>query len=76
LKLSQFHQLAAEEFGEGFASVVISDTRLTSKQDLTPAELLEAGEDPREIWFALCAHLGVPKDRWHGKPKTKQHAEN
>jgi len=76
LKLSQFHQLAAEEFGEGFWSVIFSDTRLTSMEDMTPAELLAAGEDPKEIWLALCTHLGVPKERWHGKPKTKQHAEN
>lgn len=76
MKLSQFHQLVEEEFGAGFAAVVLADTRLTEKSDKTPLELVAAGDDPKEVWLALCSHLGVPKERWHGKTKTKQHAEN
>jgi hypothetical protein len=76
VKLSQFRQLVDEEFGPGFAAVILADTRLTDKSDKTPLELLKTGDDPKEVWLALCSHLGVPKERWHGKPRTKQHAEN
>ncbi len=76
MKLSQFRQLVDEEFGPSFAAVILADTRLTEKSDKTPLELLKTGDDPREVWLALCSHLGVPKVRWHGKPRTKQHAVN
>jgi len=75
LKLSQFRQLVDEEFGPAFAAVVLRDTRLTDRSDKTPMELISEGENPKDVWLALCAHLGVPKERWHGRPKTKQHAE-
>jgi hypothetical protein len=64
-----------DEFGKSFSSILISDTRLTVMFDKTPAELLALGEDPKDIWLAICAQQGVPKERWHGKPKTKQHAD-
>ena len=76
MKLSQFRQLVDAEFGPSFAAVILADTRLTDKSDKTPLELIKSGDDPKEVWLALCAHLGVPEERWHGKPRTKQHAEN
>ena len=76
MKLSQFRQLADDEFGKAFAAVVLADTRLTASSDKTPLELISEGEDPKDVWLTLCLHLGIPKERWHGKPKTKQHAEN
>lgn len=76
MKLSQFRQLVDEEFGASFAAVILADTRLTAKLDKTPLELMASGEDLKEVWLELCAHLGVPKERWNGKTKTKQHAEN
>lgn len=55
--------------------MVLSDTRLTSHQDLTPLQLLERGVDPKEIWHAICVQLEVPVERRQGKNKTKRHAE-
>jgi hypothetical protein len=75
LKLSQFHELINDEFGAGFSGVIASDTRLTELRDATPNELLSQGEDPREVWLAICRHLDVPKERWQGKLVTKRHAE-
>jgi Protein of unknown function (DUF3046) len=75
VKFSQFQSLLEDEFGSGFTSVILNDTRLTEFADLTPSQLLDAGEDPRQVWFGICRHLGVPKDRWHGKSKPKRHAE-
>lgn len=75
MKLSQFHELLIDEFGADFAQVLLHDTRLTQLSDLTPKELISLGEDPKDIWLAICSSQGVPKDRWHGKPKTMRHAD-
>jgi hypothetical protein len=66
-----------EEFGPAYAGVIEKDLVLTSLSDRTPAAALADGEDPREVWLAICRVNEVPKSRWHGKtraPKT-QHAE-
>ena len=75
MTLSRFHELLLEEFGEQFSQVVLIDTRLLKFEDKTPAELLTAGLSPKEIWFAICDQLAVPRERWHGKTKTIRHAE-
>lgn len=75
MKLSQFHNLLRGEFGEGLSNVLLRDTRLTEFADLTPLQLLEAGEEPRLVWLAICKNQGVPKERWLGKNKPKRHAE-
>ncbi len=75
MKLSRFHELVQDEFGPDFAAVVLSDTRLDPLADQTPAELLEAGEDPKVIWLAICRQLAVPEERWQGKNKTPRHAD-
>jgi hypothetical protein len=55
--------------------VVLRDTRLLKFEDKTPLELINAGLYPKDIWFAICDQLAVPKERWHGKTKTIRHAE-
>jgi hypothetical protein len=75
VRLSQFNELIQDEFGSEFSKVIIHDTRLGALGDKTPKQLLELGEDPVLIWRAICEQLGVPKERWHGKPKIKRHAE-
>lgn len=75
MKLSQFHSLLRDEFGDGLAAVLLSDTRLTEFADLTPSQLLDAGEEPRIVWLAICRSQGVPKERWLGKNKPKRHAD-
>ncbi|MGA1468709.1 MAG: DUF3046 domain-containing protein [Aquiluna sp.] len=75
MTLSRFHELVLEEFGEQFSQVVLRDTRLLKFEDKTPLELINAGLYPKDIWFAICDQLAVPKERWHGKTKTIRHAE-
>ena len=31
---------------------------------------LKAGEDPRNVWLALCRAQSVPESRWHGLNKN------
>ena len=66
-----------DEFGSSYAQVLQKDLVLGELGDKTGTELLAAGEDPKEIWLAICRVLGVPKQRWTGvdKKAKKQHAE-
>ena len=75
MKLSRFYELVEDEFGSAFASVVLSDTKLTEFGDRVPAQLIRDGEDTREVWYSICRALEVPKERWQGKIQTKRHAE-
>lgn len=67
----------ADEFGKPHADVIIRDFVLLELGDRTAATLLAQGEDPREIWLAICRAQQVPKERWSGldKKAKKQHAE-
>ena len=75
MRLSQFQELMNEEFGEAYAAVLLKDLALHPLADRTGQKCLDDGEDPRDVWQAICAASGVPKERWHGKPaknkKTK-----
>ena len=77
MRLSQFHELMADEFGKPQSEVLIRDLALFELGDKTASVLLAQGEDPRQIWLAICRAQQVPKDRWSGldKKAKKQHAE-
>ena len=77
MRLSQFHELMADEFGRAHADVIIRDLALLELGDKTAATLLSLGEDPRQIWLAICRAQQIPKERWTGldKKAKKQHAE-
>jgi hypothetical protein len=67
----------ADEFGKAHSDVIIRDFALLELGDRTAAVLLAQGEDPRQIWIAICRAQQVPKERWSGldKKAKKQHAE-
>jgi hypothetical protein len=77
LRLSQFQELMTDEFGKSQARVLIRDLALLELGDKTAASLLASGEDPRQIWLAICRVQQVPEERWTGldKKAKKQHAE-
>lgn len=77
MRLSQFHELMADEFGKPQSEVLIRDLALFELGDKTASVLLAQGEDPRQIWLAICRAQQVPKERWTGldKKAKKQHAE-
>ncbi len=77
MRLSQFRTLMDDEFGSAYAAVIEKDLVLHELADRTPAQALAHGDDPRDVWLAICRVNEVPKDRWHGKNKTtkKQHAD-
>jgi hypothetical protein len=67
----------ADEFGKAHSDVIIRDFALLELGDKTAAVLLAQGEDPRQIWLAICRAQQVPNERWSGldKKAKKQHAE-
>lgn len=59
MRRSEFHRAVDAEFGSR-AGALVSDLVLTQLGDRTPAEALDAGVPPREVWLALCAEMDVP----------------
>ncbi|MEN9706480.1 MAG: hypothetical protein RIS31_46 [Actinomycetota bacterium] len=59
----------SDEFGAAYAAVIETDLVLTELQDRTAKQCMEAGEDLREVWLAVCRANNVPQSRWHGLNK-------
>lgn len=72
MRLTKFNELMNDEFGSAYASVLITDLVLGSLGDKTAQVLLAEGEEPRNIWLAICETQAVPKDRWHGRNTPKK----
>lgn len=72
MRLSQFHELLVDEFGDSYSQVLLNDLVLPQVGDQTGKSALEAGVDPKEVWQALCLAMDVPRDRWHGKAKKNK----
>ncbi len=64
VRLTEFQELVEGQFGAVRASSMLVDHVLTSIGGRTPAEAIEDGVDPRDVWRALCADFDVPKDQW------------
>ncbi|WP_368496666.1 DUF3046 domain-containing protein [Herbiconiux sp. A18JL235] len=66
MRLSEFRQAVADEFGPAYGQVVTSDVVLVDLGDRTAEQALKAGIPPREVWLAVCRSADVPPQRWHG----------
>lgn len=61
-----------DEFGDSYAAVLLSDLVLVSLGERTGNAAIAAGEDPRDVWLAICSAMDIPKARWHGKPQKNK----
>lgn len=77
MRLSKFNELLTDEFGEAYGQVLLQDLVLGSLQDRTGKQAIADGENPKDVWLALCQAMSVPKARWHGLNKNtkNRHAE-
>ena len=66
MKRSEFDRAVEEEFGAGYASVVVEDLVLESLDGRTARQALAAGVSPRAVWLAICEATDVPASRRHG----------
>ena len=66
MKRSEFDLAVEEEFGAGYASVVVDDLVLGALDGRTARQALAAGVAPRAVWLAICEATDVPASRRHG----------
>jgi hypothetical protein len=52
-----------DEFGRVRAGSIARDHVFSRLEGRTVEEALEAGEEPREVWRAVCAEFEVPAER-------------
>jgi len=64
VRLTEFHELVEARFGRVRGASLLVDHVLTRLGGRTPAQAIEAGVEPREVWRALCADFDVPRDQW------------
>ncbi|NLG55498.1 MAG: DUF3046 domain-containing protein [Rhodococcus sp.] len=63
MRLTEFHELIDGEFGRLRGQSLLTDHVMQRLGGLTPAEAIEAGREPREVWRELCAEFDVPENR-------------
>lgn len=73
MRLTHFWSLMNDEFGSVRARALARDLTLSPLGSRTAEQALDDGEDPREVWLALCAATDVPAERLLGvtKPSGK-----
>ncbi len=62
MKRSEFRTALSQYFEPRYAQAVLHDLRLPAIGSRTPAEALEAEEDPQRVWDAVCDELRLPED--------------
>lgn len=64
-----YWELMEGEFGSIRASSLHSDLALSTLGSRTPAQALDDGVEPRNVWIAVCESTGVPPERRWGVDK-------
>ncbi|SDC99243.1 Protein of unknown function [Rhodococcus tukisamuensis] len=64
VRLTEFNELVHGQFGRLYGESLLVDHVLTSLGGMTAAQAIEAGQEPRDVWRALCADFEVPRSRW------------
>jgi len=66
VRLSEFWNAMADEFGEAYGRVLAHDLVLGEVGGRTAEQAIRDGVDTRAIWIALCRASDVPPERWYG----------
>lgn len=64
MRLTEFHDKVTLRFGSTYGASVLVDHVLNGCDGRTAAQAIEAGVEPRDVWWALCADFDVPRDQW------------
>jgi hypothetical protein len=67
MRMSEFWVLVDDEFGPAQGRTLVRDHVLGAFKNRTAEQALAAGEDIRDVWFALCDDLQVPAERRWGR---------
>lgn len=68
----EFWLLVDEVFGVQYGKTLANDQYLTELRNMTAAQAIEDGVDPRIVWHVLCDALDVPDEQRWGKDKHRQ----
>ena len=63
VRLTHFRQLMDDEFGAVRAGSIARDHVFGALGSRTVAQALEDGDEPRDVWRAVCAEFDVPAER-------------
>jgi hypothetical protein len=66
VRYSEFWEAVADVFGDRLGRVLVAEHVVDALGDRTAAQALDAGEDPRVVWWALCDAMEVPTARRWG----------
>ena len=69
MRSSEFWRAVTDEFGIVYGRAITRDLALVEFANRTALEALEAGDDAKDVWMALCRATDVPSSRWHGVGK-------
>ena len=65
VRITDFWERMEARFGSAYASSVARDQVIGRLGDRTAQQALDAGEDVREVWLAVCEHFEVPVAERH-----------
>lgn len=71
MRLTEFHQLVADEFGDTKGKWVVS-SHVFPGEGKTAGELIDAGVDPRIVWDRLCDAFDIPEGRRLGVDRPSE----
>nr|WP_154770509.1 DUF3046 domain-containing protein [Nakamurella alba] len=66
--MTEFRALMTTQFGPYRAASVAGDHVFAELGGLTADQALDAGEDPKRVWLAVCEAYDVPEKLRHGLP--------
>lgn len=70
MRSSEFWTLVDDEFGRGYGRTLVRDHVLGALGQRTAEQALEAGDDARTVWLALCDEFEVPPERRWGQEEA------
>jgi Protein of unknown function (DUF3046) len=68
VRLTEFRDLMAAQFGPARAASVAADHVFAVLGGRTVDQALDAGDDPKRVWLAVCDDFDVPETLRYGLP--------
>ncbi|WP_173795178.1 DUF3046 domain-containing protein [Frondihabitans sp. 762G35] len=66
MRKSEYARAVADEFGDVYGRVLTRDVVLPALGNVSADDAIARGDDPRDVWLALCEAQDVPPARRHG----------
>jgi hypothetical protein len=65
MRLTDFWWRMEEHFGAAYAHSVARDQVIRRLGERSVVEALDAGDDPKSVWLAVCEHFEIPVAQRH-----------